>query len=167
MALSKELCGILALGVQKERAAREFYVQAAAKTTVPVGKRMLKLLADEETKHEELLASWSAAGACPIEMAFSEAGRELLVRGKTKVAGETKPQTGDLEAIGIGQEMERKAIAFYADAAAGAADQASKDLLRRLEGEEKKHLALLADLYEYMKDPSLWSVRDEGSHFDS
>jgi len=63
--------------------------------------------------------------------------------------------------------MERKAIAFYQDAAAKAQDQASKDLLLRLKAEEDEHLALLTDLYEYMKDPNLWSVREGGAHFDS
>ena len=167
MALSKELCGLLAVGVQKERAAREFYVQAAAKTKVPLGKKMLQLLADEETKHERLLESWSAAGKCPVDLSFSAAGRDLLARGKAKVEKDVKPATGDLEAIDVGRDMERQAIAFYADAAKNAGDKASKDLLLRLEGEERKHLALLTDLYEYMKDPNLWSVRDEGAHFDS
>jgi hypothetical protein len=63
MALSKELCGILAAGVEKEKAAHDFYARAAEKTLLPLGQRMFKMLAAEETKHEKLLMSWSSAGA--------------------------------------------------------------------------------------------------------
>jgi len=167
MALSKDLCGILAAGVEKEKAARDFYVQAGEKTLLPLGKKMFKMLAAEETKHEKLLESWSAAGACPVNAVVGDVAQDLLTKGKAKLDKDVKPETGDLQAIEVGQDMERKAIAFYADAAAKAADKASKDLFLRLEGEERKHLALLTDLYEYMRNPNLWSVRDERANFDS
>jgi rubrerythrin len=167
MALSQQLCGVLALGVQRERAARDFYAQAAEKVLLPLGKRMFKLLAAEEAKHEQLLASWSSAGACPAGVTFPEADKELLKRGKAKLQNEVKPDTGDIQAIEIGQDMERKSIVFYAEAAAKAEDQPSKELFHRLEGEERKHLVLLTDLFEYMRNPNLWTVRDERAHFDS
>jgi len=167
MALSAEMCSVLALGVDKEQAAHAFYLQAAEKTQSILGKRMFTILAGEEAKHEQLLASWSSMGACPPSPTFSEEARDLLARGKVKLEKDVRPSTGDLEAVEIGRDMERKAIAYYAVAAAQAVAAVSKDLLRRLEAEEKKHLVLLSDLYEYMKDPKLWSVRDERSHFDA
>jgi len=167
MALSKDLCGILAAGVEKEKAARDFYTQAAEKTVFPVGKKMFTMLAAEETKHQELLESWSTAGACPVNAVVGGLAHDLLKKGKAKLDRDVKPATGDLQAIEIGQDMERIAIAFYAEAATKAADKASKDLFLRLEGEERKHLVLLTDLYEYMRNPNIWSVRDERANFDS
>ena len=58
-------------------------------------------------------------------------------------------------------------IAFYKDAAEKSSDAASKALFLRLRQEEDKHLALLTDLYDYMVNPNLWSVRDEQANFDS
>lgn len=63
--------------------------------------------------------------------------------------------------------MEHNAILFYQDAAEVAEDQPAKDLFMRLKAEEDKHLALLTDLYEYMRDPNIWSIREGGAHFDS
>jgi rubrerythrin len=90
-----------------------------------------------------------------------------MKKGRAKVAETVKADTNDLQAIELGQEQERKAIEFYGDAAAKASDAGSKDLFSRLKAEEEKHLALLTDLYDYMVNPGVWSVRDERSHFDS
>jgi rubrerythrin len=166
-ALSGDLCGILATGIDKERAAHDFYVQAAGKTRHPLGKQMFQRLADEEARHEQLLASWSKQGVCPVPAPGEALDPDFIQKGRAKVAKAIQPDTGDLEAIEFGCQMERQAIAFYESGAAKADDPASKDLFLKLKAEEDKHLALLTDLYEYMKDPNLWSVRDGGAHFDS
>jgi len=167
MALSETMCNILKMGIRKERDAQEFYQKAAQRTKHPLGKKMFARLADDETKHGQLLASWSSQGVCPRNVSLPATAPDALKQARAKIDEAVKPETGDLEAIELGQEMERKAIAFYQDAAGQAKDPASKDLFLRLKGEEDKHLALLADLYEYMRDPNLWSVRDERAHFDS
>ena len=59
MALSKDLCGILAVGGQKERAARDFYLEAAGRITHPLGKQMFHRLAKEEIKHAQMLQDWA------------------------------------------------------------------------------------------------------------
>jgi rubrerythrin len=167
MALNKDMCGILALGTQKERTAHDFYMEAAQQTKHPMGKRMFERLAAEETKHEQLLQSWANEGVCPADINFPPVDPAIIKKGRAKVAEKVKAQTADLEAIEFGQEMERKSIAFYADCAGKAKDKGSKDLFVRLKGEEDKHLALLADLYDFMVNPELWSVRDEKANFDS
>jgi rubrerythrin len=167
MALSQEMCGILVMGAQKERAARDFYLLAAGRTQHPLGKKMFERLAGEETRHEQLLESWANKGLCPAEVTFPTVDAEFLRKGRAKVVKAVQADTGDLKAIELGQEMERKSIAFYDDCAAKASDAASKALFQRLRGEEDKHLALLTDLYDFMVNPNLWSVRDERSHFDS
>ncbi|HUU93883.1 MAG TPA: ferritin family protein [Phycisphaerae bacterium] len=167
MALSKELCGILATGAEKERAARDFYLQGSRKCTNPLSKQMLVRLADDEVKHEQLLQSWANEGICPVDLVYPTVDKDFIKRGRESIAEGVQPETSDIEVIAFAQEMERNAIRFYQDAAQKADDQASKDLLLRLKAEEDKHLALLSDLYEYMKDPNLWSVREGGAHFDS
>ncbi|MBE3099333.1 MAG: ferritin family protein [Planctomycetes bacterium] len=167
MALNEDLCGILAVGGQKERAARDFYLEAAKRTTHPLGKQMFQRLSKEETTHAQMLQDWANQGVCPVGVKFPPLEKEWLDKARAKILVAIKGETTDLQALELGQDMERKAIAFYQDAAAKAADPPSKDLFLRLKTEEDKHLALLTDLYDYMVDPNLWSVRDEKSHFDS
>jgi rubrerythrin len=167
MALSKEMCGILVVGAQKERAAHDFYTEAASRTTHPLGQQMFKRLADEETKHERLLQDWANVGVCPVDVKFPAIDKDFVKKGRAKIKERVKPGTDDLDAIEMGQEMERNAIAFYQDSAAKASDPASKELFMRLKGEEDRHLALLTDLYDYLVNPELWSVRDQRSNFDS
>ncbi len=167
MTLSEKLCGILKMGIEKEQAAHDFYLRAADNTDNVLGKQMFERLAGEEANHETLLRDWSTEGECPVEATFEPPDKELLERGYTQVDKTVQPTSDDLEAIELGRKMERKAIDFYQAAAADADDEESKNLLMRLKAEEDRHLALLTDLYDYMKDPNLWSVRDEGAHFDS
>jgi rubrerythrin len=167
MALSDELCSILTTGAEKERAAHDFYVEAAGKTRNDLGRKMFERLAAEETKHEQLLTSWSEQGACPADTPAEGLDPDFVRKGREKVAEAIQADTGDLEALEFGRKMERQAIEFYEKGAEAADDEASRDLFLRLKAEEDKHLALLTDLYEYMKDPNLWSVREGKAHFDA
>lgn len=167
MALSEELCGILAVGVEKERAARDFYLEASRRTRHPLGKRMFERLSGEETRHAQLLQGWANQGLCPVDVKFPLVDKERPARTRAKIREAVKADTTDLEAIELGQEMERDSIAFYQDSAAKVSEAASKELFLRLKAEEDKHLALLADLYDFLVNPELWSVRDERAHFDS
>jgi len=167
MPLSEKLCQILQTGARKESDAHDFYLRAADGTDHPLGKRMFERLADEEAKHEQLLQSWADHGACPADAGFPETDPDILKRAQARIDRVVKPGAADVEAIQIGQEMERKAIAFYQEGADAAEDGESRKLLLRLKAEEDKHLALLADLYEYMRNPNLWSIADEHHHFDA
>jgi rubrerythrin len=167
MALSDDLCGILAVGEQKERAARDFYLEAAKRSDHPLGKQMFERLSGDETRHAQLLQGWANNGLCPVDVKFPPVDKEWLNKARAKIAGAVKADTTDLEAIELGQDMERKSIVFYQDAAAKAADAPSKDLFLRLKAEEYRHLALLADLYDFLVNPELWSVRNERANFDS
>jgi rubrerythrin len=167
MALNPEMCGILVMAAQKERAAHDFYTQAAGKTRHPLGKKMFERLAGEETRHEHLLQDWANVGVCPAEVKFPVMDSDLVKKGQAAVAAQVQAATDDLSAIEMGQAMERKSIDFYREAAEKAGDPAARDLFQRLRAEEDKHLALLTDLYDYMVNPNLWSVRDQKSHFDA
>ena len=167
MALSEVLCGILVTGAEKERAARDFYLEASRRCVNPLSKQMLLRLADDEVKHEQLLQSWANEGLCPAEVTYPTVDKDFVKRGRETIAEAIQPETTDIEAIEFARQMERNAIQFYQDAADRADDQESKDLLLRLKSEEDKHLALVTDLYEYMKDPGIWSLREGGAHFDS
>jgi len=167
MALGDELCEILSTGMEKERVAHDFYVEAAGRTQNELGRKMFERLAEDETRHEELLKSWSEQGACPAAAPADGIDPEFIRKGREKDAEAVQPETGDLEALEFARKMERQAIEFYQSGADAADDEASRDLFLRLKAEEDKHLALLTDLYEYMKDPTLWSVREGKAHFDS
>ena len=117
MALTERMCGILEMGIRKERDAHDFYLRAAENTNHPLGKKMFARLADDETKHEQLLASWSRGGVCPRKVSLPATGPDVLKRAHAKIGRVVKPETGDLEAIELGQKMEREAIAFYQDVA--------------------------------------------------
>ena len=167
MAIGKDLCGILAVGEQKERAARDFYLEATRRTKHPLGKQMFQRLSEEEAKHAQILQDWANQGICQVESKFPPLEKNWLDKAKAKISEAVKADTSDLEALQIGQEQERKSIAFYLDCVTKVSDQPSKDLFLRLKSEEDRHLALLVDLYDFMVNPELWSVRDERANFDS
>ena len=99
MALSDALCKVLSTGMEKEQAAHDFYVEAAGKTKNPLGRKMFQRLAEDETRHEELLRSWSEQGACPAAAPAGGIDPEFIRKGREKVAEAVQPETGDLEAL--------------------------------------------------------------------
>ena len=167
MALSKDLCGILAVGEQKERAARDFYLEASRRTKHPLGKQMFQRLSGEEARHAQVLQDWANQGVCQVDVKFPALEKDWLDKAKARIREAVKADTSDLEALQIGQDQERKSVAFYLDCATKVSDQPSKDIFLRLKSEEDRHLALLVDLYDFMVNPELWSVRDERANFDS
>jgi rubrerythrin len=167
MALSREICGILVVGAQKERASHDFYLHAASRTRHPMGKKMFERLAKDETRHEQLIQNWANEGVCPVATELPPLDPAFIKKGKAVIEEAVSAASDDMDAIRLGQEMERKSIMFYQDAANRSVDGESRALFIRLWEEEDKHLAMLADLYDYLVNPELWSVRNERANFDS
>ena len=64
--------------------------------------------------------------------------------------------TGDLEALDVGLNFERKAVDFYTRHLETATEELEKKFLEEMVAEERSHVQLLLDMQTYLKDPSGW-----------
>jgi rubrerythrin len=59
------------------------------------------------------------------------------------------PESGELDALGVGIEVEKKSIEYYRSAAIQSSDPKAKDVFNWLVGEEAGHLTILTAEHAY------------------
>ena len=158
MALPQDVAQILELGIRKEQASHDLYLRAADQAADPWTKDVFEQMAGQENKHERLLREWRAEGRCPAPESAFEADHELVERGHARIDGHIEPTAGPEEAVDLGLDMERRAIASYDDPARRFQDDDARNLIRALRAEENKHIAVLekikASLHGADQDPT-------------
>ena len=149
----------LDMAMEREKGGNRFYLEAADKTADSKGKRMFQWLAKEELKH----------------LQWVEQQRQALIQGKkwqkvtgldeplikksdfpqpAESAGTVKPNTGELEALSLGIKAEKDSIALYTKAGQDTVDAEGKAMFTRLVQEEKVHLDILEEEYEWLRQSS-------------
>jgi len=84
----------------------------------------------------------------------------------TKLSGQIKPESGDLEAIEIGLDMEQGSINFYEEQLKNAVDSQERDFLDLMIREERGHFVALKDLKLFFTNPESWYYEKERQHVD-
>jgi len=143
MALPQDVAQILEIGIRKEQAAHDLYLRAADQATDPWTKDVFEQIAGQENKHERLLRTWRAEGRCPAPESAFDAHHELIERGHAPIDEHIEPTAAPEEAVDLGLDMERRAIAYYDDLARRFEDDDARNLIRALRAEENKHIAVL------------------------
>ena len=91
-----------------------------------------------------------AADFLPLEM--GEVFKALAQEQKEHV----RPETDELEALGVGIDFESASLNYYRDQLALAEDAVEKEFLETMAAEERGHLNLLTDMRAYYLDPEGW-----------
>jgi rubrerythrin len=165
---------MLNMALEKEEKGRQFYKEAAEKCTGALGKQMYRaLMADEGvhiTRIKEIFQAlqggqpWSAEWKkLNLE---NEDLRNLLKERMTKLGPKAKADSGDMDAVKIGLEMEQGAINFYEDQLKKANDSLETDFFQKMVAEERTHYAALNDVKMFLENPELWFAEKERSTLD-
>ncbi len=142
----------------------QLYTHAATTTTDPAVQGIFKSLAKDEEGHIAILKAQAKAlfdtgsldlGA--VSTAEVGGGSHAIIDDEFKRS--LKKGTFEMAAIGIGCDLEKRAIAFYSEHADKTADPELKKLFTWLTEWEKNHLSQLLDLEKFYKD-AFWA--DQG-----
>ena len=142
----------------------QLYTHAATTTTDPAVQGIFKSLAKDEEGHIAILKSQAKAlfdtgsldlGA--VSTAEVGGGSHAIIDDEFKRS--LKKGTFEMAAIGIGCDLEKRAIAFYSEHAEKTEDAELKKLFTWLTEWEKNHLSQLLDLEKFYKD-AFWA--DQG-----
>ena len=146
----------LDVAIQTEKDGREFYQQAAAKTSDPGGRLLFASLADDELEHlgtlerqrDSLLSDgrWlpGEGGGGRVRPSVAE-GVPLFSR--QSLAEKVNRYTSDLSALRMALLIEKDAVAFYTRAAEVTEDDKGKAMYERLVEMEKEHQQILEEEY--------------------
>lgn len=165
---------MLAAALEKEEKGRDFYKQAMEKCTNALGRELFRSLLSDEGVHivriKQIYESLRGGKVWNSEWktytAQNEDLRKLVRERSAELGPRVTADTGDLEAIDIGIQMESGAIAFYQDQGAKATDAIEKEFVGIMVAEERNHLRGLEDVKLYFTNPESWLLEMEKPTLD-
>jgi rubrerythrin len=148
--------GILANAIDMELEGKEFFADVAAKAKVARTRDTFNSLVKQEQRHVDILGAElkrleGGMGWASLEdMKSSAPSYPKISVFKDKHIKRLKfdPDSGELEALGIGIEVEKKSIDYYRSAANQSSDTKAREVFNWLVGEEAGHLTILSAEYE-------------------
>ena len=147
---------ILAMAIQSEILARNFYGKVSEKVTKPKVKRMVLKIAGDETGHISVLSR-------QFRKRF---GRDYMP-GETEVDPKLKVAEADaysisvaLQIVSIAIGLESKAIKFYTEQAERTDDQEERKLLTKLARFEEGHKRKMQRQHGHLHKGGSWIGKD-------
>jgi rubrerythrin len=147
----KNLNGIeeaIALAIEREKEARDFYLSKAAVMDRPKFKELYEYLANEEVKHLGYLERYRDKNELPVTSAEIPSGQSFTPEfdiGRTK-GGEIT--LGDAGILVAALRHERKSENFYSEVAKRVNDENLKNFFEMLAGFERGHYELIDQFLE-------------------
>lgn len=147
----KNLKGIeeaVALAIEREKEARDFYMQQAALMENPKFKKLYEHLAGEEVKHLGYLEGYRDKKELPAISTEVPSGQSFSPEfdpARTKV-GEIS--LGDAGILLAAMRHERKSEDFYSELAKRAEDENQRDFFQMLSGYERGHYEIIDSYLE-------------------
>ena len=146
----KEILDAIMRAMEIEKETFDYYTRAELKTFDPSGKKIFRWLAKTEEEHYLKLSElysvmeegghWVFYGGSTISLEAEDPGEKEI--GFT---------TGDLEALEIAMEIEKKGIAYFDDLASKTSDPNGMKMLTKLREEENEHLRVITEKYNQLR----------------
>jgi len=165
---------MLASALEKEQRGLEFYKTAESKCANELGEDIFRMLAAEEGVHitriKEIYTSLEGGKAWPGDWKSHKMENENLQKlFRERMAGlgsKVGAETGDLEALNVGIELEQGAINFYEQELTRASDQLEREFIEQMIREERSHYQSLSEIKQYLTDPESWFAEMERHGLD-
>lgn len=157
---SSQVATAIREAIKLEINGRAFFDRAAEITHNELGKKMFRKLAEEETGHLDTFGQLFSA------VIGGEDWRKFVdkeeIKSRSSVIEELvsrvkkEERAGELEAIRIGMELEKKAIDFFEKSAKEATDSQAKKIFDKICEEERLHYDLLQAEYDSITNSGFW-----------
>jgi rubrerythrin len=165
---------MLATALEKEEKGREFYREAVSTCRNEVGKDLFRELSADEGVHivriKEIYSALQGGKAWSADWKSHRVENEdlkhLFAARMSKLGPQVTAESGDLDALKIGLEMEQGAINFYEGQLEKATEPLERDFITLMIGEEHGHYAALADVKFYLENPESWFTEHERHGLD-
>ena len=145
---------ILSLAISMEEEGAKFYRSLADAAKSKPFKAVLSMMAEDEDKHKKAFKAWKEKNPIDPEESqmiakansiFHEAGKEDFISAKMQ-----------LELYIKARDKEQEAVEHYLKLQEQPEYASNRELIGKIIEEERKHLALLTDLIEYISQPEQW-----------
>lgn len=160
--LNKEIIEIAKEAIRLEVNGRNFFRHAAEVTESELGRKVFEKLASDEIEHLKVFGDMftEATGGSEWKKFVREEEKrfsEIIEKLKERLGGAGKEKgAGDLEAIRIGMELERKAIEFFSGIASSSVSAEAKEIAEKICEQERGHYDLLQAQYDSLHRSGFW-----------
>jgi len=156
---------VLDVAASKELEMKSCYEKIARESSLVGICTIFSLLARDEEKHYEMVLALKNGTypELPTDSTVLETAREMVggFVGDKDVAGSLR---NDLEGYRLALAMEDESVRFYEKIAAAENDAASRKVLLKILGEEKKHYNVVENLYDFAFKPEYFLAWAEFSN---
>lgn len=157
----------LQFALEFERLGAQMYLELAAQTDNPLGKKLFYSLATEEVDHARQIDVLSAqlkdqSGMGVLDTLTLPPVNEVIKTFFTTVEKTSlKGNVSNIAAYEHAMKMEREGYAAYKDFAAHAATSAERTFFERLMQQEQGHIDAIANVTAYLTGSGDWLQSDE------
>ena len=153
--------------MKMEKDGENYYRELANKTEDIGLQNILKLLADEEVRHyniiEQMMKSKASAELAETGILKKVKNIFIKIKGKNLVFNFDLPQINFYRKA---REIEEKSYKFYIEMSDKVEIESQRKVFLKLAGEEKKHMFLLENLVEFVSRPETWIENAEYNQLD-
>jgi len=158
---------IFKFAMEKEKLSEEYYLQLSKKTNNKGLSNILAMLAQEERKHFNVVRQMQ-------QQQKPQAKTETDVLANAREVFEKMRQSAESFSFDItepelyekARDIEKQSMQFYLEKSNEAKDASQKQIFKMLADEEKKHLALVQAIYDFVARPQWFLENAEMYHFD-
>ena len=141
--------------IKMEQDGQKFYTQAAETVTDAAAQRMLRSLAQDEKRHQQIIESYQTGQIKMINDGAFAGIRTVFEELIDDDRGFINENESLSEVLAQGIEMELQSVELYRNLADQSPDPDARTLWHALRAEEKKHLRLLELTQEYIDKPKI------------
>jgi len=153
--------------MKMEKGSENYYSELANKTDDVGLRNILKMLANDEVKHYNIIEQMmkTDVNAELAETYILKNAKNIFI----KIKGKDLVFDFDLLQVDFyrkAQEIEEKIYKFYIEMSDKVEIESQRKIFLKLAGEEKKHTFLLENLVEFVSRPETWIENAEFNHLD-
>lgn len=156
--------------MKMEEDGRNYYLDHARETKIPVLRRILEELAQDELRHYDLFKKMRDNQKTGGSETF---GTEIIATTKNVFdilrADAAAVSTSDLGPVSIwehARQIEKEAEAFYRQQATEVDNDDQKQALIKIADEEHRHYVALDSVIKFLNEPQQWLEDAEWNSFD-
>jgi len=138
----------IALAIEREREAREFYLYNSTLMENPKFKELYEYLANEELKHLSYLEKYRDKKELPVVSTKVNSGQSFTPEFNPTLTKSGELTLGDTGILLAAMRHERKSEYFYSELAKLAIDDVERDFFEMLAVYENDHYELIDDYLE-------------------
>lgn len=155
---------IFDFALKMEQDGRAYYEKLAAETAIPEYRSIFSLLADAEQRHHDAIkAMKDGTDAVKAESEVLDHAKNIFAR-LLRMDSEHHKLLFDPDGYLHALKAEEESIRFYTEAAQKENNEEARKLLLTLADEEREHLSIVKNIYDFVEKPMTFLAWGEFSN---